>query len=216
MKRGNHSRSRFPKALALVLAMVLLVGAAIGGTVAWLTDQTQEVENTFTVGNIDIELAETGVDAENKQSFKMIPGYTHTKDPKVTVLKNSEPCWVFVEVTTAGKAVVGGEEKGISDYLDYSINTTNWTVLDAERHPGVYYKKVDTVDGKPLTANLELPVLTNNQVKVKDSVTKAMMDAMEADGATLPKLTFTAYAIQQYAFNDADAAWHELKNLSAH
>ena len=59
MKRGNHSKSRFPKALALVLAVVLLVGAAIGGTVAWLTDKTGDVVNTFTVGNIDIELAES-------------------------------------------------------------------------------------------------------------------------------------------------------------
>ena len=38
-----------------------------------------------------------------------------------------------------------------------------------------------------------------------------MMDALEADGATLPKLIFTAYAIQKYGFDSAADAWDELQ-----
>ena len=38
------------KTLALVLALTLLVAGVVGGTLAWLTDQTAEVKNTFTVG----------------------------------------------------------------------------------------------------------------------------------------------------------------------
>ena len=38
------------KTLAL-LSAVLLMGAVIGGTLAWFTDTTEEVKNTFTVGN---------------------------------------------------------------------------------------------------------------------------------------------------------------------
>ena len=42
------------KTLALVLALTLLVAGVVGGTLAWLTDQTAEVKNTFTVGDINI------------------------------------------------------------------------------------------------------------------------------------------------------------------
>ena len=50
------------KTLALVLALTLLVAGVIGGTLAWLTDQTDEVKNTFTVGDINIDLTETTTD----------------------------------------------------------------------------------------------------------------------------------------------------------
>ena len=41
---------------------------------------------------------------------------------------------------------------------------------------------------------------------------RPMMDELNADGVTLPKLTFTAYACQYYSTNgvefDLDLAWH--------
>ena len=80
------------KTLALVLALTLLVAGVVGGTLAWLTDQTAEVKNTFTVGDINIGLTETTAD------YKMIPGNTIAKDPTVTVKANSEACWLFVKV----------------------------------------------------------------------------------------------------------------------
>ena len=63
------------KTLALVLALTLLVAGVVGGTLAWLTDQTAEVKNTFTVGDINIGLTETTTD------YKMVPGNTIAKDP---------------------------------------------------------------------------------------------------------------------------------------
>ena len=80
------------RTLALILALVLVFGAAVGGTIAYLTDTTDPVTNTFTVGNIDITLAET------KDDFKMVPGCDIAKDPKVTVTANSEDCWLFVKI----------------------------------------------------------------------------------------------------------------------
>ena len=55
----------------------------------------------------------------------------------------------------------------------------------------------------PETPNNVFPVLKNNQVTVKTTVTKAMMEAVKAD-AELVKLTFTAYAVQKE--NVADVA----------
>ena len=186
MNRGNHSKSRGSKALVLVLAMVLLMGAAIGGTIAWLTDRTAPVVNTFPVGNIDIELDEGGA-VDNKQSFKMIPGYTIAKKPYVTVKGGSEACWVFVKVD---------ESTTLDSYISYTVDSANWTALDG--HDGVYYKEFTAA----ITADTTIDILTGDQVTVKDNVTKAMMDDLNAEGAVQPTLTFTAYACQHNSGNE--------------
>ena len=45
------------KLIAVILATVLVLGAIIGGTFAYLTD-TEGVVNVMTVGNVDISLHE--------------------------------------------------------------------------------------------------------------------------------------------------------------
>ena len=92
------------------MAVVLLFGAVVGGTVAWLQAKSDEVVNTFTFGDITIKLDETntdGKDAEGNNSteardtanaYDLIPGEVNTKDPKVTVVSGSEKCYVFVKV----------------------------------------------------------------------------------------------------------------------
>lgn len=52
------------KIVAIVLAMVLVAVAAVGATMAYLTD-TQSVKNTFTVGNVKIKLMESQLHREN-------------------------------------------------------------------------------------------------------------------------------------------------------
>ena len=70
LRKEELNMKNMKKSIALVLALVLVVGGVVGGTIAWLTDETEEIKNTFTVGNIDIELAETTT------NYKMIPGET--------------------------------------------------------------------------------------------------------------------------------------------
>lgn len=64
---GKHRKAAAPahgKALrtgrltAMVIATVLLLALAIGGTVAWLTANTGNVANTFTPSNVDCEVTE--------------------------------------------------------------------------------------------------------------------------------------------------------------
>ena len=52
------------KIVAIVLAMVLVAVAAVGATMAYLTD-TQTVTNTFTMGNVNIDLLESSLHREN-------------------------------------------------------------------------------------------------------------------------------------------------------
>lgn len=176
------------KSLALVLALAMIVVCVVGGTLAWLIDKTDPVKNTFTYGDINIKLEETGTtaaaDGSATKEFKMIPGYTIAKDPKVTVLAGSEKCYLFVKVA---------ESDNFDDFMTYTI-ATGWTALTGVN--GVYYRVVDTAG-----MGTAYSVLANDQVIVKDTVTKADMNALKAEGAIQPTLTFTAYACQYNSTN---------------
>ena len=52
------------KILALCLVVALAVTAVVGGTLAYFTD-TDDAKNTFTVGNVNIELLESSLHREN-------------------------------------------------------------------------------------------------------------------------------------------------------
>ena len=96
------------KALLLTLCAVLLVAASVLGTMAYLTS-TAKVENTFTIGKVEIKMDEAKVTADGipeegaarvqANSYKLMPGNTYTKDPTVTVLKGSEDSYVRMKVT---------------------------------------------------------------------------------------------------------------------
>lgn len=172
------------KTLALVLALTLLVAGVVGGTLAWLTDRTAEVKNTFTVGDINIDLTETNRD------YKMVPGNKLDKDPTVTVKANSEACWLFVKVT---------ESENLDTFITYAI-AEGWTALsDVD---GVYYREVPAS-----AADQTFSVLAGDAVTVKSDVTRTMLETAKTDA---PTLTFQAYAIQKDHFATADAAWAEV------
>lgn len=177
------------RTLIILVALVAVFGMAVGGTIAWLTDQTEPITNTFTVGNINIELKETATE------FKMVPGVTIAKDPKITVKSGSEVCYLFVKVE---------KSENLDDFIDYTM-ATGWIALTGA--DGVYYMEVDAT-----TSDMTFSVLADNQVTCKDSVTKAMMDALT--GATYPTLTFTAYAVQQSGSDSAAAAWEKVTTIT--
>ena len=171
------------KGLAMVLALVLLAVCAVSGTLAWLTAKSDTVVNTFTTSDIKVELKET-----TGAEYKMIPGYTIGKDPKATVLEGSEECYLFVKLE---------KSSNFDDYLEYAI-ADGWTQLTTEKNGNaitdlVYYRKVLTKD-----IGTAYSVLANDQVTVKGSVTKDLMNALDAAGAVKPILKFTAYASQLY------------------
>lgn len=174
------------KKLTTVLAIVLVVALSVAGTYAYLTDQTAAIKNTFTVGNVGIDLKET-----TGNSYKMVPGNTISKDPQVTVKANSEDSYVFVKVE---------KSSNFDDFMTYAI-ADGWLPLTGV--DGVYYREYGSIATDTIYA-----VLKDNKVTVKSSVTKAMMDNLTV--ATYPTLTFTAYACQSAGFDTAAAAWAEL------
>jgi len=186
------------KALVLTGAPTLALSGAIGGTIAWLISE-ETVTNTFTYGDINITLTETdtddGDDDPSTNTYDMVPGNSITKDPKVTVEADSEDCWLFVKLD---------ESENFEDFMTYSI-ADGWTAL--ENNEGVYYRIIDGSDTVQ-----EFSVIANDTVTVLDTVTKEMLNALDADGAeNYPTLTVTAYAVQRDAEIDAidtvEEAW---------
>ena len=111
MKKRNR---KLRKVLLALSCMLTLVAVTVGATLAYLTD-TAEVVNTFTVGNVQIDLNETDVDGKNgtkENDYHLVPGATYVKDPTVTVKANSEPAYVRMLVT-------------VEDYMDLFNSTRN-------------------------------------------------------------------------------------------
>ena len=186
-KHCKKHRTLGVKKLALMLAsLALVLCTVIGGTLAWLTAETEPVVNTFTYGDINITLHETdtnkdGDDDPNTNTYPMIPGHTIAKDPKVTFKANSEDAWLFVKLE---------KTENFDDFMTYEI-ASGWTELD--NVDGVYYREVSKA-----AQDAEFAVIKDDTVTVKGEVTKEMLNALDKDGTSnYPKLIVTAYAVQR-------------------
>lgn len=195
MKHYEKRRSVSSKMFVMMLALVLVFGCAVGGTIAWLTATSATVENTFTYGDINIELTENY--PEGKQA-KIIPGMEITKDPKVTVEAGSEACWLFVKVEeTNWPEFKDGDARKVS----YGI-ARGWTQGDGTNIPkNVYYREVPATTAGAASFD----ILAGDKVTVSNTLTKAEVNSL-AEGAQF-KLTFTAYAVQKDGMADAATAW---------
>lgn len=180
------------KILVSSAAVILALCLVIGGTMAWLVDDTAEVKNTFTVGDINIELKET-----TGTSYKMVPGSSINKDPKVTVKANSEACYLFVKID---------ESSNFDDFITYAI-ADGWTFyntaatgssIDTATNDSYYIYRTVAAS----TSDTSFSVLSGDTVSVKGTVEKSAMEALTA--TTYPTLKFKAYAVQ--SANVADVA----------
>ena len=204
------------KVIALALGCAVTLGCAIGGTLAWLTDSTNEVQNVFTTSDITVALTETTGD-----DYRMIPGWTIDKDPWVTVEKDSEDCWVFVEVAeSGGEVAVDGTAYSFDDFIAYQIDENNWEQLRDDTGAevvGIYYTRYENRDD----VDINIKILAGgehkfngvtytweaNQVLTRPEVTKGMMNALTE--ANYPTLTFKAYASQLMKNNEHEFTPYE-------
>lgn len=213
--------NKFTKILLTALCLVLVVALSVGGTLAWLTDNTETVTNTFTVGDINITLVEHEYDPEDTDaklndtpvdevSYKLIPGTTYFKDPTLTLKAGSEKCYLFVKFE---------EINDPATYLVYDSildkEGNNWTqgkgddADDADHIPtNVWYRVMEAIPADGEDAEFEL--LAGNEVMVKGTIVKADPGTgevvMPADDAQ-PQLKYTAYAVQFDNVESAADAW---------
>ena len=179
------------KIVSVCLVVRLLATAIIGTTLASFTDETEVVNNTFTTGNVTIDLDEAKVDeygvkvdpAERvtANSYKLVPSATYTKDPTVHVAKGSEPCYVYVKITNS-----------IAELIAPLAIKAGWAPMDG----GLYYWN-EVVDARENA--VDLTVFESFTVN-KD----ANLSEVSAEDA----ITVQAFAVQTSGdFANAEAAW---------
>ena len=110
------NNKHFLKKAAPVFLFALLAIGLIGGTVAWLTAQTDK-KNTFTVGNFECPeyqpdgqtaITESSPDChlvepswDTNAAHKLLPGAEFAKNPSVGIGEGSEDAVVYVNVTNS-------------------------------------------------------------------------------------------------------------------
>ena len=176
------------KALLLTLCAALLVCATVLVTMAFLTD-TATVTNTFTVGNVAITLDEAVVDedgqatetrTETGNSYKLIPGKTYDKDPKVTVVADSEDCWLFVKLENGLSAIIADEAA-----IETQMTDIGWA-------NNIYAYKDK--------------VAAETTINVFNSFT--LTDDAKVENYKTAEIVVTAYAVQADGFDTAEEAWN--------
>lgn len=190
------------KILVTLLALVLVIGCTIGGTIAWLTDVTAEVKNTFTASGIDITLTETEGVVDSKWQKQMIPGKEYKKNPIVAVDDDATNIDVYLFV----KFEEGTQNANYLDYTSTLIETDDgWKKVP--NTTDVWYRVVEN-DAEVQSWNL----LLDDKVTVNSSVTA--QEAANTDAIEDVYLKYTAYAIQVEGFEDDIAsAWAAAQGL---
>ena len=204
MKHHRNNSKLNKKIIAMLSVFIMLalvvIGNSVSGTVAWLVSKPESTVSTFTLGDINITLAESDFGSQPK----IIPGVDIKRDPKVTVKANSEACWLFVKVEERNWPDF--EEENGTRKVSYSVNN-GWNVLT--NNPGVYFREVSAEDAQK---GIDYTVLAGNEscpsgvIKVSQELTKEEINSIISSG-NQPSLTFTAYAVQRAGIDTAAAAW---------
>ena len=225
---------KFKKALVLFLCAVLLVAGSVAGTLAYLQAKSDVVQNTFTIGDVQIDLDEANVDEYGdladlsrvkSNEYKLLPGHDYIKDPTVTVKADSEESYIRMFVTINKQAqldaifTVINEERAnnnldpltIANVLTGADNNKWIPFAEVENNNNTrtyefrYYKTVSTVDAGDM--RLE-PLFT--KIEMPGEITNAQLKTLYAANATDNlKIDVVAEAIQADGFDTADAAWAE-------
>lgn len=187
---------------------------------AYLTS-TDEVKNTFTVGQVKIKLDEAKVDENGKaltrekaervkaNSYKLMPGHTYTKDSTVTVKKVSESSYVRMLVTVTFDKTLTDEKLATKlDNIFTGYNAANWirNAKDTKNENGKtiityeyrYKEKVSAA-----TEDNKLPALFTG-IQVPGDWTNADLAALGGI-----QINIVAQAIQADGFANADEAWKQ-------
>ena len=198
------------KILAWALVVSLTAAAAIGGTLAYLTDRDSEA-NVFTVGDVKIDLNESF-----DQGATLIPGVSIEKKPTITnVGPNTAWVWATVAVPAALDKVIdfSGEGNGWGHWT----KGPSTTQIDGKDYVLYNILHTNALGANTTTDALFSTVALNKLVDIDPNgdwytvVNGATTDLgwNNADGN--PVIYVSAYAIQNEGFanvNDAYAAYN--------
>lgn len=207
------------KNIAIVLAIFLAVVLTIGGSLAYYSYTSNEVQNVVEDNYNWVSMTEsegTPVTDSNgnitNSAYEIIPGTSQEKDPTVTA-SYSLDSYVFLEVTdTSGGLITWA-------------TVSDWTLLSAEYDSdgnithAVYYQLLEATGTPTGDTPIEywiqtLSVLEGDQISYSSSISNSN-NSVTVDGSGVPttadtySLTFQAYIIQ------ADISGSSFTNPSA-
>ena len=227
-KRRNTRRRSSEKVLMILLVAVVLIGCAVGGSIAYFTDKTETVTNTFTVGKIfanpseDFTLWEhKAVDEDasgkkdgvfelttekvDKNEYTVLPGVNLPKNPTVDIVNLELNAYLYIKV-----------ENRLPAGMTVTIDDEKWAVMDANN--GIYVYCGEHAENNVISANPDenktftVNILEDYADAADDSSKAALGQKIIVaedftTSATDLKLQFTAYAVQAPGFDSAEEAW---------
>lgn len=190
--------------LTILLSLALVAVIGVGATLAYLTDSTQPVSNTFEMDGISITLEEdasvledqvyqiketdddtymaegTITGAKKGIDYKdLVPGALVNKNPYVTVTADSADAYVYVYVTGANTMM---PLEGVKDPVMWIDSwSAGWETVTADAAGTLLRQRVDKN-----VENKRLDVFTT--VKVNPALTERVED--------MPEVTISAFAHQ--------------------
>ena len=221
--------------LIAAAALVLALGVVTGATIAYLTDTTGPVVNTFTVGDVGLSLDEAKVDkygvpvpdAPRVQGneYLLIPGQTYTKDPTTTVTADSVSSYVRMKVKVTDLAALEAllpygsypeyyaePEEGVKVFLLEKL-VNGWKKSEWNSEWDWSFDGVDTYEFRyvgPKSVNGVVPA-SATATKLEPLFTEFTLPwfftAKQIKTLKNFKIDVTAEAIQAATFETADTAW---------
>ena len=177
----------------IIVAVAAVAVMLVGGASAYFT-ATDIKTNTWTVGNVDIELQEPAYDAGNKDNIT--PNQELDKDP---VVKNtgSNEAFIFVEFSIPKANVRTAASDGtanaaaLQELFDYTVND-NWTLVSQsegmDKNTYIYAYAADGQCVALAPGGTTEVVFTDGKIKFRNLIEGQIDSAL-----TLP---VHAYAIQ--------------------
>ena len=200
---------KMKKIVATGSALALTAAVAVGGTLAYLTDNTAEVKNTFTYSKAEQDIAldlnehklnadgtTVGSEVVKKNDYTVLPGVEVEKDPYLT-LTTKNPSYIYVEVKNNAAGVV--ESINETEGVVFGGEGSEWTLLSGVTGPNggqVYYWNDSATSGTTVS---NIPVF--NSITFKNEVPA---DNVSAESTNI---SIYGYAIAVQGMGTVTDAW---------
>ncbi|MBR4039931.1 MAG: SipW-dependent-type signal peptide-containing protein [Clostridia bacterium] len=184
----------------LVIALVLSMTTAISGTLAYLTDR-DSVTNTFTMGNVDIEVEE-----EFEPDSPLYPGVEVDKEAGIVNKHATEPAYVWMVVSVPSDLAKYIELGWADGYTPVTDGVTS----PHDGYTGYLVKYPEALDAGDETGNMlesvklaaNVDYQGNEYVVIENGQPVARLGDLSD-----VKIMVDGFAIQTEGFDDVDAAY---------
>lgn len=211
------------KLVIAVVALSVAMCCMIGGTLAWLLAESNEVTNTFTVGNIEITLWENNLQTDGtlgneevvkNDTYKVVPGATQPKNPTVTVKANSENCYVYMKVTNNMVLKIDGQTVEVATY---TVNT-GWELIgeatDANTGVKTYLYRFNAIQ-KLNAEDQDVTALFNNITYADEEILLGNINELNGKTIVIQAYAHQSDNVGQTVADEAAIDWAKVSAIPA-